>query len=143
MIGLRTHCSLQGNEPHKKRALPARPRGALPAVTTKTMNAVGMGGGETKKLGELVVPLNEAHFGDYWLTLNNTPSGKIQSLRRVGAKTHVRPARTTLLQPLGRAEDAPCRPEPRWEETTATAMKTSRRRAAPGGGSPCATPRRG
>ena len=51
--------------------------GLTGGLTTKTMNAVGMGGGETKKLGELVVPLNEAHFGDYWLTLNNTPSGKI------------------------------------------------------------------
>ncbi|KAH8044110.1 C2 domain-containing protein [Aureococcus anophagefferens] len=51
--------------------------GLTGGLTTKTMNAVGMGGADTKKLGELVVPLNEAHFGDYWLTLNNTPSGKI------------------------------------------------------------------
>ena len=67
---------------------------------------VGVGGANTTKLGEVILPLNEAHFGDYWLTLNNTPSGKVHLIitpRYLDARTFPEPEKRVMA--LGGATD--------------------------------------
>ena len=70
-------------------------------LAAKTLAAAGVGSGTAgaTKLGELLVPLNEAHFGDVWLALNNTPSGKVHLVitpRYLDARAFPRPEMTAV-----------------------------------------------